>query len=108
MGAFQTLNNRVQQWNEAVMGDSFTYDSAYSFTGVFSQVEIEYQFDEYSTRMQTADAVSTQKAQWTSAGVTPADRKTVTVGGINYSIFKVDGVNSPSEPSYTLYLKRLT
>ena len=90
------------------MGDTFVYNSTNTFTGVFSQVEIEYQFDEFSTRMQTADVVLTQKLQWTTAGVVPADRKTVTVGGIAYTVFRVDGVNSPSEPSYALYLKRLT
>lgn len=105
---FNAINVRAQKWNEEVMGDSFTYDSAYSFTGVFAQVEIEYQFDEYSTRMLTAETISTQKAQWTSAGVTPADKKVVTFGGVDYSIFKIDGLNSPSEPSYTLYVKRLT
>lgn len=105
---FNEINNAAQQWNEDVMGDSFTYDSSYSFTGVFAQVEVEYQFDEFSTRMLTAETISTQKAQWTAAGVTPAQKKIVTFGGVDYSVFKIDGLNSPSEPSYTLYVKRLT
>lgn len=106
--SFNGINARAQQWNEDVMGDAFTYDSSYSFTGVFAQVEVEYQFDEYSTRMLTAETVSSEKAQWTAAGVTPADKKIVSFGGVDYSIFKIDGLNSPSEPSYTIYLKRLT
>ena len=90
-----------------VFGESFTYSNT-SLVGVFNQVEVEYQFDEFSTRKQTALACVTSKTQWTTANVTPANRGVLTYGSANYVIEKIDGVDTAAECAYTLTLKRLT
>lgn len=93
--------------NTDIFGEAFTYSNA-SLVGVFNQVEIEYQFGDFSTRKETALICVTSKAQWTTANVTPANRGVVTYGGIGYSIEKIDGMSTGAEPAYTLTLKRLT
>ncbi len=90
-----------------VFGEAFTYSSA-SLVGVFNQVEIEYQFNEYSTRKITGLICVTSKAQWVAASVAPADRGVVTYGSIAYAIKKIDGLNTAAEAAYTLTLERLT
>ena len=98
-----------QTFSEAteVFGEAFTY-SATSLVGVFNQVEIEYQFGEFSTKKVTGLTCVTSKAQWTAASITPADRGVVTYGSIAYAIEKIDGLNTAAEQAYTLTLKRLT
>jgi len=82
--------------------------SRVELVGVFNQVEVEYQFDEFSTRKQTALACVTSKTQWTTASITPANRGVLTYGSANYVIEKIDGADTAAECAYTLTLKRLT
>ena len=93
--------------NTEVFGESFTY-SGISLTGVFNQVEIEYAFGEFSMKKITGLMLVTSKPQWTAAGLTPADRGVVTYESVSYQIDKIDGINTTSEPAYTLTLKKLT
>ena len=97
----------AQTFSEDLFGESFTYGGS-TFSGVFNQVEIEYQFDDYSTRKETRLICVTSKTQWTTAGATPADRGELTYGSIIYQVEKIDGSNSTGEPAYTLTLKKLT
>lgn len=91
----------------SVFGESFTY-SGTTLYGVFNQVEIEYQFDEFSTKKLTGLMCVTSKPQWTAASLTPADRGQLTYGGIIYQIEKIDGLDTAAEPAYGLTLKKLT
>ncbi len=93
--------------NSEVFGESFTYGGA-SLVGVFNQVEIEYQFGEFSTKKLTGLICITSKPQWVAASVVPADRGVLTYGGITYQIEKIDGLNTGAEPAYGLTLKKLT
>ncbi len=90
-----------------IFGESFTYQNT-SLIGVFSQVEIEYRFDEFSMRKITALVCVSSKPQWETAGLVPSDRETVTYGGIDYPIQQIAGANTAGEPAYTLTLFRLT
>lgn len=90
-----------------VFGESFTYANT-SLVGVFNQVEVEYQFDEFSTRKQTALACVTSKTQWTTANIAPSNRGVLTYGAVAYVIEKIDGEDTAAECAYTLTLKRLT
>lgn len=97
-----------------LFGESFTYTApnggatAAAMVGVFNQVEIEYQFDEFSTKKLTGLMCVTSKPQWVTAAVTPADRGIITYGAITYQIEKIDGLNTAAEPAYGLTLKKLT
>lgn len=93
--------------NTGVLGEAFTYQGT-QLVGCFNQVEIEYQFDELSTRKITGLTCVTSKPQWTTAGLVPANRQLVTYGGIDYPIQQIAGANSAGEPAYTLTLFRLT
>lgn len=98
--------------NSEVFGESFTYtapnggSTTSGLVGVFNQVEIEYQFDEFSFKKMTALLVISSKPQW--GAVVPDDRGTITYNGIAYQIEKLDGLNTPAEPAYGLTLKKLT
>lgn len=93
--------------NSNIFGENFTYQNT-QLVGCFDQVDIEYRFDEFSVRKITALVCVTSKDQWTTAGLVPADRETVTYGGIDYPIQQIAGANSAGEPAYTLTLFRLT
>jgi len=109
MPSFNQITAAGQTFSEStqVFGESFTYGGA-SLIGCFDQVQLDYRFDEFSTRKITALVCVTSKPQWAAAGVAPADRGLVTYGGIAYPIQKIDGANSASEPAYTLTLFKLT
>lgn len=106
---FNEVTAAAQDFSESteLFGESFTY-SGTSLVGVFNQVEIEYQFGEFSTKKVTGLLCVTSKAQWTAASLTPADRGVVTYGSNTYQIEKIDGLNTAAEPSYALTLKKLT
>lgn len=95
-----------------IFGESFSYTApnggatTSGLIGVFNQVEVEYQFDEFSTKKVTALYVVTSKTQW--GGVVPGDRGVVTYGGITYQIEKIDGADTAAEPAYGFTLKKLT
>lgn len=98
--------------NPDVFGESFTYtapgggSTTGTLVGVFNQVEIEYQLDEFSFKKMTALLVVSSKPQW--GAVVPDDRGIITYGGIGYQIEKIDGTNTAAEPAYGLTLKKLT
>lgn len=98
--------------NTDVFGESFTYTApnggatTSGLVGVFNQVEIEYQFDEFSTKKLTAMYCVTSKPQW--GAVVPGDRGIITYDSITYQIEKIDGSNTPAEPAFGLTLKKLT
>lgn len=95
-----------------IFGEGFTYTAPSGGTttsglvGVFNQVEIEYQFEDFSTKKLTALMCVTSKTQW--GAVVPGDRGIVTYGAIPYQIEKVDGANTAAEPAYGLTMKKLT
>lgn len=108
----QTAAGQEFSENSEVFGESFTYTApnggatTSGLVGVFNQVEIEYQFDEFSTKKITLLTVVTSKPQW--AAVVPADRGIVTYDSVTYQIEKIDGITTPAEPAYTLSCKKLT
>ena len=95
-----------------VFGESFSYtapnggSTTSGLVGVFNQVEIEYEFSEFSVKKMTALLVVTSKPQW--GAVIPSDRGTVTYGRIAYQIEKIDGTDTAAERAYGLTLKKLT
>lgn len=91
----------------SLFGEAFTYANT-ALVGVFNQVEIEFQFNEFSTRKVTGLTCVTSKPQWTAAAIAPANRGVVTYGGVAYQIEKIDGSDTASEPAFTLTLKKLT
>lgn len=108
---FYDINARAADFAEETMGETFSYTSLGNVTtsnlkGVFNQVEAEYIFEDASQRKQTDLVCMTSKAQW--GAVTPANRATITYGGIAYAIDKIDGDTTGGEPWFTLRLKRLT
>lgn len=96
----------------SIFGDSFTYTApnggatTAAMVGVMNQVEIEYQFDEFSTKKVTGLTVVSSKSQW--GAVVPADRGIITYGSVTYQIEKVDGTSTAAEPAYGLTCKKLT
>lgn len=106
---FNEVTAAGQSFSEStsVFGESFTYSNT-SLVGVFNQVEIEYQFDEFSTKKLTGLICVTSKPQWIAANLTPQDRGVITYGSITYQIEKIDGLNTAGEPAYGLTLKKLT
>lgn len=97
-----------------VFGESFSYTApnggatTAGLVGVFNQVEIEYQFNEFSVKKLTGLMCVTSKPQWVTAGVTPADRGIIIYGGISYQIDKIDGSDTAAEPAYGFTCKKLT
>lgn len=95
-----------------IFGEGFTYTApnggatTSGLYGVLNQVEIEYQFDEFSTKKLTGITVVSSKPQW--GAVVPGDRGIITYDSVTYQIEKVDGSNTPAEPAFTLTCKKLT
>lgn len=111
MSAFTDLNTAAATFNQNVMGESFSYTSpsgttTTGLTGVFNQVAQAFSFEDFSTRRETSLICVSSKSQW--GAVVPANRGTITYGGIGYTIEDVDGANTAGEPCYALTLKRLT
>jgi hypothetical protein len=111
MGAFDTLNAAAADFNEAVMGESFSYTSTAGattsgLTGVFNQAQEQFSFEDFSQR-RTVDLVCVSgKTQW--GAVVPGNRGTITYGSVSFVIESVDGTASTGEPCYELGLKRLS
>lgn len=108
---FNDITRLGQQFSEGAFGESFSYTSpsgttTSGLTGVFNQVEVEYQFDEQSTRAVTQLICVASKTQW--GATVPANRGTITYGGIGYIIERVNGTNSSGEPAFELTCKKLT
>ncbi len=111
---FNEVTAAAQEFSEGteVFGESFSYTAPNGGTttsglvGVFNQVEIEYQFDDFSTKKVTALMCITSKTQW--GAVVPADRGIVTYGSVTYQIEKTDGTSTAAEPAFGLTLKKLT
>lgn len=111
---FNEVTAAGQDFSEGteVFGESFTYtapnggQTTSGLVGVFNQVEIEYQFDDFSVKKLTTLIVVTSKPQW--AAVVPGDRGIVTYNSITYQIEKIDGLSTPAEPAYTFTCKKLT
>lgn len=93
--------------SSGMMGEAFTYQNA-SLVGVFDQVALDFQFDEFTTRKITGLVCVSSKWRWEAANVVPADRQQVTYGGIPYEIQQIAGANSAGEPCYALTLIKLT
>lgn len=111
MSAFDDLNASVADFNESVMGESFSYTSTAGtttsgLTGVFNQAQAQFDTADFSMR-RTVDLVCVSgKEQW--GAVVPGARGTITYGSIAYVIEAIDGANSSGEQAYTLTLKRLS
>lgn len=111
MGAFDDLNAAAADFNEAVMGETFSYTSTAGATvtglvGVFNQAQEQFAFEEFSQR-RTVDLVCvTGKAQW--GATVPGNRGAISYGSTNYVIETIDGTASAGEPCYELGLKRLS
>lgn len=111
MGAFDDLNSAAADFNEAVMGESFSYTSTAgsttsSLTGVFNQAQEQFGFEEFSQR-RTVDLVCVSgKTQW--GATVPENRGTITYNSVSFVIESIDGTASPGEPCYELGLKRLS
>lgn len=111
---FNDITAAVQDFSEntSVFGESFTYTApnggatTSGLVGVLNQVEIEYQFDEFSTKKLTGLVVVSSKTQW--GAVVPGDRGIITYGSVTYQIEKVDGASTAAEPAFTLTCKKLT
>ncbi len=111
MGAFDDINDAAADFNEAVMGESFSYTTRAGTTtsglvGVFNRVEDVYSFEDVSQRKETTLVCVSSKTQW--AAVVPENRATITYGGNGYTIEQIDGTASDGEPCYELKLKKLT
>lgn len=111
MGAFDDINDSAADFNETVMGESFSYTSTAGSTtsglvGVFNQAQAQFSMEDFSMR-RTVDLVCvTSKDQW--AAVVPGARGTITYDSVAYVIESIDGISSSGEQCYTLSLKRLT
>jgi len=111
MSAFDDINAATADFNESVMGESFSYTSTASVTttglvGVFNQAAAQFSMEEFSMR-RTVDLVCVSgKVQW--GAVVPSARGTITYGSIAYSIEDIDGLSSSGEQCYSLTLKRLS
>lgn len=110
MSAFNDLNAAAQSFSETVMGETFSHTSAAGSTtsglsGVFNQAQAVFSFEDFSQK-QVIDLVCVSgKEQW--GAVVPANRETITYGGVAYAIHSIDGLNSAGEPAFTLGLKKL-
>ena len=111
MTAFTDLHDAAQDFSEGLMGETFSYTSlagtvTTGLLGVFNQAQAEFSFEDFSQK-RTVDLICvSSKTQWKT--VVPANRATVTYGGIGYLIASVDGDNTAGEIAYTLGLKRMT
>lgn len=111
---FYDVAAAAQDFSEGtgIFGESFSYTApnggatTSGLIGVFNQVEIEYQFDDFSTKKVTALMCVASKTQW--GATVPGDRGTITYGSVAYQIEKVDGTSSAGEPAFGLTLKKLT
>ena len=111
---FNDVTAAGQEFSEGseVFGESFTYTApnggatTSGLVGVFNQVEIEYQFDDFSVKKLTSLICVTSKTQW--GAVSPADRGIITYDSITCQIEKIDGLTTPAEPAYTFTCKKLT
>lgn len=111
MGAFDDINDATADFNEAVMGETFSYTSTASVTssgllGVFNQAQAEYSFEDFSMRQKIDLVCVSSKSQWSA--VVPGPRGTITYNSVGYVIETIDGVASAGEQCYTLGLKKLT
>ena len=106
MSDFDTVNALASTWADDNLGTAFTFASdATTLYGVFNQPTTAFQMEEIGTRREVHYVCVTDKAQWIAAGLTPANRATVTTDSITYTIDAIDGLNSTGEPAYTLYLR---
>jgi hypothetical protein len=111
---FNEVTAAGQSFSEGseVFGESFTYTApnggatTSGLVGVFNQVEIEYQFADFSVKKLTMLTCVASKPQW--GAVVPADRGIITYGGVTYQAEKIDGTNTAAEPAFTLSCKKLT
>jgi len=111
MGAFDDLNAAAATFNQAVMGETFSYTSPAGSTtsglvGVFNRVAVAYEFQDFAQRATTDLVCVASKTQW--GAVVPANRGTITYGSVAYTIAEIEGLSTAGEPAYTLTLKRLT
>ena len=106
---FNEVTAAGQAFSESteLFGESFTYQGT-SLVGVFNQVELDYQMADFSIRKVTGLVCVTSKPQWVAAGLVPADRQTITYGGVAYPIQQIAGADTDGEPAYTLTLFKLT
>lgn len=93
--------------NSDIFGESFTYANV-ALVGVFNQVEMDFTFADFSVRKITALICISSKPQWAAANITPADRESITYGGIAYQIQQIAGANTAAEPAYELTLFKKT
>lgn len=111
MGSFDDINATTADFNESVMGETFTYTSTAGaqttgLLGVFNQAQAQFSMEDFSMR-RTVDLVCvTGKAQWSA--VVPGARGVIVYGSTSYVIESIDGQDSAGEQCYTLTLKRLT
>lgn len=111
MSAFDDLNAAAADFNETVMGESFTYTPAggsvvSGLAGVFNQAQSQFSFEDFSQRRVVDLICVSGKTQW--GATVPANRGTITYNSVAYTIEQIDGTSSPGEPCYTLNLKRLS
>lgn len=111
MGAFDDINDAAADFNESVMGESFSYTTLAGSTtsglvGVFNTVEMDFTFQDFSQRRETRLVCVSSKTQW--GATEPANRATITYGGNTYAIEKIAGLDTDGEPCYELTLKALT
>lgn len=104
---FNDITLAGQVFSETQFGESFTYSNT-TMTGVFDWVQRAYELEEVGTRLLTVLVCVSSKTQWTTANIAPANRGTVTYGGIAYQIEDIAGANTAGDPAYTLTLKKLT
>ncbi len=93
--------------NSNIFGEAFTYQNT-ALVGVFDQVELDFQFAEIGTKKVTQLICVTSKPQWTAAALRPENRQQIVYNGIGYQIEKIDGLDTPAEPAFTLTCKKLT
>ena len=107
--SFNSVAAAGQRFSEQsdMMGESFTYANI-ALVGVFNQVELDFRFDEFSTRKITALVCTTSKPQWAAAAILPANRGLVSYGGIDYPIQAISGLDSTGEPCFELTLFKAT
>lgn len=111
MGAFDDLNAAAADFNESVMGESFSYTSmagatTSGLTGVFNQAQEQFSFEDFSQRRVVDLICVSGKTQW--GATVPANRGTITYNSVSYAIESVSGTSSSGEPCYELGLKRLS
>ena len=111
MGAFEDIHQAAGEFNESLMGESFSYTSLAGTTtsglvGVFNQAQLSFDFADFSQRRTVDLTCVTTKEQW--GNVYPENRGTITYGSISYQIDSIDGANTAGEVAYSLNLKRFT